>query len=73
MLNYLRILVDELIEIKSSFLFEGCRCALLFEYGMKTKALCRIYRLETNKLSWIDEFFLFEIKQRNCALLDQPE
>lgn len=43
-----------MIGIKKCFLFEGIRCALLFEYGLKTKALWEIYRLEVEKLGWID-------------------
>lgn len=53
-------------------MFEALRCAFLFEYGLKTKALCQIYKIEAGKLDWMEDFFLYEIKQRNCASLSDP-
>ncbi len=50
-------------------MFEALRCAFLFEYGLKTKALCQTYKIGAGKLDWMEEFFLYEIKQRNCSAL----
>ncbi len=66
-------MLEDIIDIKGSFMLEALRCAFLFDYGLKTKALCQIYKIESGKLEWMEEFFLFEIKQRNCMAASESE